>query len=189
MFRKTLYSGILLFCCNVMLSILESCGCKEIPEYCVKVGSLTLTPYDNGGLEAKSIENGEVYGKALKLELLLTGTAEVCYQPKPLSFFSHAYAFTKSKCEFFFRPDSITDYDIYSSNTYNAGHPAGSSLKDLFKSDDVEYLKTFEGDDKKAIFYSLEAPEDTGTHIITVMLIQVNGDTLRANTQPLKLLK
>lgn len=190
MLRRSLYAFVMLFCTNVLLSVFESCECKEIPEYCVKVETLTLTPYDNAGAEAKPIENGEVYGKALKLELLVTGTAELCYKPKrSFSLFPQACAFTKDRCEFYFRPDSIIGYDIYSNNNYDAAHSAGSSLKDLFKSDDVQGLDTYEGEDGKVTFYSLQAPEDTGTHILTIMLVQIDGDTIRASTQPLKLLK
>lgn len=78
MIRRTLYIGILIFFCNLLLSILSSCGCKERPEYCVKITGLILDVYDNSGLEPKPVENSTVYGKALKMEFSIIGTAELC---------------------------------------------------------------------------------------------------------------
>ena len=199
MYRKAIYLVVAFFCLNVALSGLTSCqpGCGSdhcnIPR-CLRTGVISLTAKD-GTFDDPIINAGEpVLATNLHFELLVTGNIEVCYQQpgrKTYSLFSSAYACSPAPCRTYFGADSIVSCAIYSNNSYDSLHPAGTTLNDIISSEDFGKVKLYDYDGAELLYHFrvMNLPADTGTHIFTFVLAQQDGDIDSLTVAAIKLLK
>ncbi len=165
---------ILLFALLPLINILfvrMSCGRKP---NCFKPMRITVTPIDN----ADSIEHAPyskgVIAKAFILEYAFSIESYYCSRN---SFgFNNAYAQTSTSKTF--KVDSI---HLASDHDFDAQHPAGTDLKDLFfKSTPYTWSGRFS---------LLHAPSDTGTHVFTIKAYTTDSiGIFTASSIPVKLL-
>ena len=162
---------------------LYSCKCSsDYRASCRIVYSINIETFDNGGLDEKPIVNNSVYAKALLIRLNTVDGVEFCKINRPAIWPSNkAYAMMcKQRDEQRFLVEK--SLRIYANNDFDALHPAGSDLKNLFVI-------------KGSAFYLNNAPTDTSkTYIFTFEKTYFNEilrtDSLfSASSQPLKLLK
>ncbi len=196
MLKKTLSILAILFCANTLLSTMSCMRCEgclgEKATYCVRAESFELSahrvdhtyPLDTGS---------QILATTLRLDVLIKTNSEMCYRPKAkqnFSLFSTAYACSLPDCRTFSSVDSIIAYDVYSDKDYDDRHLAGTSLKELFPLiKGYQSLKMYNEQDTEFRLLCSTAPADTGTHILTVRILQRDGDTVLMSTPPIKLLK
>lgn len=196
MLKKTLSVLAILFCVNTLLSTMSCMRCEgcagDMGTYCVSASSFELSAYMNNN--SVLLDTGsELLATTLRLDVRIKTNSQICYRPKSqqnFSLFSTAYACSLPDCRTFSSVDSIIAYDVYSDKDYDAGHLAGASLKELFPPiKGYQSLKMYHEQDTEFRLLCSTAPADTGTHILTVMMVQKDGDTVRMSTPPVKLLK
>jgi hypothetical protein len=203
MLKRTLYIIVLLFCCNTVLSLFSSCrrsnkgkdtsGCK--PTACLITDNVQITAHNVS--TGTSVLDKPVKATDLLLNVHIAVVTGVCYkapakQDINLSLFSSAYAYmAEPMCPILQSGDSIVAYNIYSDKSFDAGHPAGSSLNDIISTDDIPVPPLYNKSQSVIIcqFYINSAPADEGEHIFTVELTQKDGDVVKVSTWPIKLLK
>lgn len=162
-------------------------GCFSADEspYCAYFNSGYVVAWNNAGAHPRLANDSGVIAKALKLHLILNDTSFLCVAPN--SYFSDgaAYAFKRAYREKFTYIDSIR---ITSNNYFDASHPAGTNLMDIFSNVDLNAgVRRISTD--TTVLYLLQSPADTGTHIFTITTY--TADTLRnitVSSLPIKLL-
>lgn len=201
MYKKGFLVVLTLFCVNTLLSVFSSCQPETyeqrcIPPTCLFVDSSSLQLHDE--LYGDELDGPNYYANAtgLRIDLKFFGNSSICYKPerkqKNISLFPTAYALSYAPCPVFLGRDSIVAYNIYSNKDYDASHPAGSTLNELFTSDGFHKVETYNGPESVSVacsFHLDAAPLDTGRHIFTIRLAQADGDTITVYTPEIKLLK
>lgn len=162
---------------------LYGCRCSsDNRASCRIVYSVNIETIDNGGLDEKPVLNNTVFAKALLFRLNTIDGVEFCKLNKPAIWpRNNAFAMMCKKQEEqrFLVEKSLR---IYANNDFDALHPAGSDLKNLFVI-------------KGNAFFLNNVPSDTSkTYIFTFEKTYFNevlrSDTIfNASSQPLKLLK
>lgn len=140
-------------------------GCFSRGEgYCAYYHKGSLNAYDNGDTAIRAIKNDGVKAKAMILQLELEDTIFLCSRA-PIQSMNTAYAFKRSlKADTYTLIDSV---HITSSHDFDADHPAGTNLLDLFTSIELNAgNRSISGN--SARYFLMHAPADTGTHIFTI---------------------
>lgn len=200
MLRKIVFAGFALFCFNLLLATLQSCRPESyeercLPPTCLFIDSSTVELFDEQYGYDLAGPNYYVLATNLRFTLHFWGDNAICYKPtkkqQNISLFSTAYARTPAPCPVFLGRDSIIGYNIYSNKDYDASHPAGSSLNEVFTTDGFHKVN-ISGRQNVGVecsFHLDAAPLDTGRHVFTIKLAQVDGDTITVSTPEIKLLK
>jgi hypothetical protein len=191
---KNIYAlFILLFLIWPMSAMLNSCQRQACDRpYCYYITGVTLSAVDNADSLPHEIRNGQVYAKALVLQMHLsdstnsdTAAYNHCFSFSS-PFISNSFAMMrKYDCAYNKDKHKFKSFRISSNKKFDGAHPADSSLLDLFY---VKGPKTFStaGD---YTFYLTIDPDDTGTHVFTVKYLFDSATVFQASTPPIKLLK
>lgn len=181
--KKTSIVLSILMLLHLSSIFLSACRCStDNRANCRMVYSINIETIDNGGLDEKPVANNTVYAKALLFRLNTVDGVEFC-KTNNTEFWPTNKAFAmmcKQRDEQRFLSEKALR--IYADKDFDALHPAGSDLKNLFVI-------------KGSAFYLNSAPADTSkTYIFTFEKTYFNevlrSDTLfNASSQPLKLLK
>ncbi|PZF71120.1 DUF5034 domain-containing protein [Taibaiella soli] len=199
--RKKLLSLSILFAAIWPLSaLLNSCNPDNChSRYCTYVSSLDVKIMDNGDSVPHDIVNNELYAKALTMQItvtdgLSTDSLWLCPHIAMRSpFITTATAIYKKNCDDATGPRDLLDtFRITSNHDFDAQHPAGTDLQDIFYSSSP--VKVYTGnpaDHQQGLYtyYMRQAPSDTGTHVFTVTMHFTNGKVMSQSTSPVKLLK
>lgn len=162
-------------------------GCFSVSEspYCEYYNSGYVIAWNNAGANPRLANDSGVIAKALKLNLIFNDTSYLCMVHHHYIYDGAPYAFKKPYREKFTYIDSIR---IVSDNYFDASHPAGTNLMDLFSNPDLNAGIRRINKDTTTLFL-LRPPADTGTHIFTITTY--TADTLKNITLtslPIKLL-
>lgn len=207
MHKRILLIVISLFCINTLLSVISSCTRDDDPwgqgggAHCATLRCLRV---DSSWISLHNISSGsefdpiyKIKATDLRIDVNFKGTNEICRtnrtrrQPTA-SLFNTAYALTPPICPLMHGRDSIVAYHIFSDKDYDSGHPAGSSLNDIFVAGNVPQ-DLVDSETINAITtctFTLNAlPVDSGRHVFTVNIVQLDGDTLTLQTPTIHLKK
>ncbi len=169
---------------NTFLFLMGGCFSKGDSPYCTHYNRGKLTIWDNANTAPHVATESGVIAKALFMQLKLKDTLYLCARPL-MSATSAAYA-RKAL------PDPertiIDSVQITSSHDFDAAHPAGTNLMDLFNSPDMNAgIRTISRD--SATYYLMHAPDDTGTHIFTIHAFSAKpSQNFTVSSAPVKLL-
>jgi hypothetical protein len=168
---------------SFLLVFLNGC-CGKGEFYCIYLKSLSITAIDNADSVERAPVNNEVIARAMILRVAIGDSTAICRNNSYPGLGNMAYARSCRTSEYR-AVSGIRQYSLFSDHDFDALHPAGTDLFDIF------YLSNKSDIATGGVFnyYCREAPADTGTHTFTVILALSNGTRLIAHTQPLKLLK
>lgn len=185
--------------------VISCCNCIEpvIQHYTNK--TITLSNLDNSAKEPVLAVSDTVVKKAYGIRLQLIREKMACLEKRRSLFISSAYAFTKCSCPPAqeYRPkDSIVSIKIYTLQSFDNDHAAGSDLSAYFKvyksyafSTLEQFVKTSPTvlfDDKQLEqtidFLLMTAPAINIEHHFKVQLTLSDGRTLEGETSPVKLI-
>lgn len=193
MLRQTFTITLLCFCC---FSCMKKADYREIP---VTLCSIDVLPLDNTDSSPQTTVSDTVAAQAfgLRLQLNYMDEAGIC-QINPIetvSFFPGCYALgNNSKTSYYYVPaNPIDSLFVYSTEDFDASHPAGTNLAPLFsifKSysyfTPIEYL----GGERRILFEDtylqpkreelnmllMNLPENSGSHQFTIRIYTRNGE-------------
>lgn len=164
---------ILLLLIADFLFVQMTCGRR----HCSNPETAQLTPYDNADSTPHAPGAAGVKATAFMLELNINFSDYICKRRTSL-FVSQAYAGPA-----YYTP--IDHVELTSDRNFDATHPAGSDLQDLFNHPNVSALNFYT---PKTNFYLLHPPSDSGTHIFTIKIYTIDsGRTIITTAAPVKL--
>lgn len=171
---------VLLLSVNTIFFLLNGC-CPDRGEHCGFYYQASIVAWNNAD-STPSIATMPVPAKALYLDVQLVDTSYLCSTPMlPVN---TAYAF---KCSPFVKYEQIDSFSLTSNHDFDATHPAGTDLADVFKYDTGKDYSTRISIPRK--LYLMHSPTDTGTHVFTIHLFAADPTkNLSASTLPVKLL-
>lgn len=188
MFKKALYVFASLFCISLLSSIAQSCCERKV---CASISKIKLIPKDNSGSELIDYKDS-VYAKSL-LIYMDADTEEEWDKPtchSGLQFPSLITTANATSCAYDLKGEKVVNFDIYADKKYDANHEAGTKLNDLFKIVDADQLYAGGRYSSSSVkLYLLSNPDDTGTYVFSVKMTLESGKILKAETDPIKLIK
>lgn len=150
---------------------------------CYNISNMSLTAYDNAGLDPIISTDEPVIGEALMLNLKFDYNEEgLCYNKPLISFLNTAYA--RSCPEVQQLNDDISNIVLTADKDYDAKHPAGTPLNDCFDMPNSINQVNDEG----YHLLSLKAPAVKDTFTFSVTITSKNMGSLSASSQPVILL-
>jgi len=187
--KKFFFLVFLLLSVNTAFLLLNSChSCG--PSLCGYYTAPVLLPMDNADSVMRMPSGDGVLAKAFLLVLTLEDTTYKCVKAPAHLPVNAAYA----ECIKSSRLIPIDSIVLTSDRDFDAWHPAGANLKDLFHIPDS--VKTYSGYRKSEYvhlgrnnLFLLHPPSDTGTHTFTIKLFAHDSTkNLTATAAPVKLL-
>lgn len=193
MLRKTFTITLLSLCC---FSCMKKADYREIP---VTLCSIDVQPLDNTGSSPQTTTSDTVAAQAFGLRLLLNymDEAGIC-QINPMetvSFFPGCYAMgNNGKTSYYYVPENpIDSLFIYSTEDFDASHPAGTDLTaffSIFKSYSYFLPMDYLGGERRILFENMalqpkreevnlllmKQPENSGNHQFTIRIYTRNGE-------------
>lgn len=162
------------------------CGCRNQDSYCVNINGTTFLALNNSDSTSRISKDETVPGLALVLELTISNDIKMCYS-KPNNYFGKtAYALT-CPGDKYTHSDSITHVSITADRDFDAAHPEGAELNDLFYRD-TELAQTNHNEQSNTfLYYAQKAPEQNGTYVFTATLTFGNGNVVESKTQRVNL--
>lgn len=193
MLRQTTTIILLCFCC---FSCMKKADYREIP---VTLCSIDLQPIDNTGSSPQTAISDTVAAQAfgLKLQLNYMDEAGICkINPmETVSFFPASYALgNNGKTAYYYVPENpIDSLFIYSTEDFDASHPAGADLSaffSVFKSYSYSSPMGYLGGERRILFENMalqpkqeevnlllmKQPENSGNHQFTIRIYTRNGE-------------
>lgn len=181
MFKKLSYLA-LLWCALIGYTVLTGC-CEEILNVCLTSDKIEVVAYDNS--DSLAVEAGDdfVFGKALMLRMSFTGSSRYCSSPRPASFITSAYATSCGKTYVYKHLDTVASIAVYADKDYDAQHPAGTSLNDLFYMPLVESFNARQDRPYYFDLYALQSPAQRDSFVYTIKLVLTDGTNVEASTK------
>jgi hypothetical protein len=181
--KARIFLFVQLFFINSTLMLLGGCFSRNDYLYCIYYNSGNAVAWNNAQSIPTLVNDSGVIAQSLMLQLLLQDTAYLCKSTSFRYTDGAAYAF-KSETKITY----IDSIHIVSNKNFDAAHPAGTNLLDLFSNSDlkagIRRIRT------NSVNYSLMyPPTDTGTHTFTITTF--TADTLKnivITSSPIKLL-
>lgn len=150
-------------------------GCFSKGTYCKEYNTPSITAWNNADSTPRLADANGVLAEAFYLEIDFNDTVYSCSFVPTNPFITKTYAFKRAYN--YLREEKLDSYSIISNHDFDATHPAGASLRDVFSKPQYDR------------YYLIQKPADTGTHTFSVMLFVKDPDkTLIASTSPVKLL-
>jgi hypothetical protein len=181
--KARIFLFVQLFFINSTLMLLGGCFSRNDDVYCFYYKSGNILAWNNAQSMPTLVNDSGVVAQSLMLQLLLQDTSYLCQSTGHRYTDGAAYAF-KSETKITY----IDSIHIVSNKSYDASHPAGSNLIDLFSNPDlkagIRRIRT-----NSVNFYLMYPPTDTGTH--TFIITTFTADTLKniaVTSLPIKLL-
>jgi hypothetical protein len=155
--------------------LLNGCG-HRCDQQCYYHTSAQLVVMDNSDSLPKQVSSGRVLAAALMFTINVQDTLGVCGK-RNFSLINTASA----ECSGHRIANSFDTFYLTSDHAFNASHPAGAVLNDLF----IQSGSLIRG----VSLYLRVKPDDTGTHIFTVKLVPKDtSKAIIAHSLPVKLL-
>ena len=185
MFKKLSYLA-LLWCAVMGYSVLTGC-CEELVNVCLTSDEVDVVAYNNA--DSLAVEAGDdfVFGKALMLRVRIGGYTMYCSKPRSASFINTAYATSCGETYVYKHMDTVASVTVYADKDYDAQHPAGTSLNDLFY---MPVLESFNArqDQQYYDLYALRSPAQRDSFVYTVKLVLADGRNVEASTKRINII-
>lgn len=181
MIKKLSYL-VLLWCGVLGYSVLTGC-CEQIVNVCLTSDQIQVVAYDNG--DSLAVEAGEdfVFGKALMLRMSFTGPRQYCNNPRPASFINSAYATSCGETYIYKHLDTIASITVSADKDYDAQHPAGTALNDLFYIPELNIFNLRQERPYYFDLYALQSPAQRDSFVYTIKLVLTDGRNVEASTK------
>lgn len=180
MIRARIVLLITLFFIHSSSMIISGCSTRNTDPYCAYFYKGYITAWNSAGSKPHIVTDSGVAAMELMLQVMFQDTVYLCQYSVYRYTDGAAYA-RKSKISFVY----IDSVHIVSNNEFDATHPAGTNLVDLFSNSDLNagiYTDS-------VVLFLKRPPADTGTHIFTITTF--TADTLKnikISSSPIKLL-
>lgn len=186
MFKKLSYLA-LLWCAVMGYSVLTGC-CEELVNVCLSSDEIQVVAYDNA--DSLAVEAGDdfVFGKALMLRMSFTGYRTYCSKPRSVSFINSAYATSCDETYVYKHADTIVHMTIYADKDYDAQHPAGTELNELFYMPKLYVLNSRKDQPYYFDIYALQSPAQRDSFVYTVKLVLADGRNVEASTKRINII-
>ncbi len=161
------------------------CGCGPREQYCLNLGNLELSVYDNRDSIPRRADT-QVLTSAFYLELVLNKEQKICFIRNNNILANNVYA-TSCEYEKYHQLDSITEITLLCDREYAPGYPAGTPLNILFTMPLPEQLNEAEPNETFRL-YPKQEPTDTGRYIFSVNIL-ANNSLLQATTNPVNIIQ
>ena len=183
--KKTLLLLLVALSLNTIFLFFNACS--PFRPMCTYYTSGSLVPMNNADSIPRVADAQGVLAKAFYLDLVIWDTSYNCMRYNARLPVNAAYAEHINHTKHM-RIDSIV---LTSDHDFDAAHPAGSDLKNLFNKLDSTSAKGIFPVVGINHLYLLHTPSDTGTHIFTIRVYQSDSLIRRnfiATSSPVKLL-
>jgi hypothetical protein len=187
--KKIIRACIVLLVAHVM-GIVNSC-CPDQVIRCFNIASLETRPLDNSGLLPLPPQSDSIPAKAFVLELRFPTTQATCMveSRENWSFYASALAFQCDDDILLAMLDSITAIEIISTADFDAEHPQGTELSELFVRPTLGQIaqglppSTFPNEPSAFHFLLVKEPETVQAHRFITTVRTLGGHTFRDTTQ------
>lgn len=161
------------------------CGCGSRDRYCLNLGNLQLSVYDNRD-SIPRLADTQVLTSAFYLELVLNKEQKICFIRNNAILANNVYA-TSCEYEKYSQLDTITEITLVCDRDYSPGYPAGTPLNILFSMPSLEELNEAEPNETFRL-YPKQAPTDTGSYMFSVNILADNS-LLQAIASPVNIIQ
>lgn len=174
---------IALFFVHSSSMIMSGCSTANADPYCAYFYKGYITAWNSAGSKPFLVTESGVAAMELMLQVMLQDTVYLCKSSGKRYTDGAAYA-RKSKISFVY----IDSIHIVSNKDFDATHPAGANLVDVFSNSDLNAGVRRIYTDSVALFLT-RPPADTGTHIFTITTFSADAlKNITISSSPVKLL-